>query len=103
MSCIEVRVKVLAFSVAASVSNVVEQVPAEIIDMSRHQSATCHDVADHLTGICSYTSYDINLNVKQICSVSIGKYIKVDKNTVWVTPDVWEQIQVMSNTDWEIV
>lgn len=46
----------------------------------------------------------LNVSAMQICTIHKSeKYIKVDKDVLWVTPDVWEQIMVQSNTDWEIV
>lgn len=38
-----------------------------------------------------------------ITTVITERYLKVDKNIIWVTPDIWEKLRIMSNTEWSII
>lgn len=104
MSCISGNIKLISLSVAASVSIVGQHISAEVKKATEGLELGCRLVGCHPTLGCNIIKSELTLNISQICQVNKAeRYIKLDKHTVWVTPDVWEQIQVMSNTDWEIV
>lgn len=46
---------------------------------------------------------NVLLNISLYEKIKIAKYCKVDKDILWVTPEIWEQIQIYSNTDWNII
>lgn len=37
-----------------------------------------------------------------ITEVKLSDYLKVDKDVLWVTPDIIEQLNIMSNVQWNI-
>lgn len=103
MSCISGNIKLISLSVAASVSIVGQSVNADVTKATEGLKLACTQIGEHPTLECNALKSELTLNISQICQVNKGSYIKVDKDVVWVTPDVWEQIQVMSNVDWEII
>lgn len=103
MSCISGNIKLISLSVAASVSIIGQSVSAEVKRATEGLKLACTSKGEHPTLECNVLKTELTLNISQICEINKGKYIKVDKNVVWVTPDIWEQIMIQSNTDWEIV
>ena len=103
MSCISGNIKLISLSVAASVSIVGQSVNADVTKATEGLKLACTSINEHPTLGCNIIKSELTLNISQICQVNKGKYIKVDKNVVWVTQDIWEQIMIQSNTDWEIV
>lgn len=82
MSCISGKITLVSVAISLSVNNVTEKGTATFTYDKQQTS---------------------NLSISQICEINKGNYIKVDKDVVWVTPDVWEQIMIQSNTYWEII
>lgn len=35
--------------------------------------------------------------------IKVAPFVRVDKDILWVTPEIWERIQVISNTNWLIL
>lgn len=60
------------------------------------------DTAVHPGVTARCQKQEIPLHISQVCSINIGNYIKVDKETLWVTKDVWEQLMITSNCEWVI-
>lgn len=46
---------------------------------------------------------DIDAQINFIKQIIIGEYLLVDKDTLWVTPEIYEQLNIMSNVKWEII
>lgn len=44
----------------------------------------------------------VSASLSFIKDIKPANYLKVDKDVLWVTPDILEQLMVMSNTDWVI-
>lgn len=44
----------------------------------------------------------ISASLSFIKNIKPASYLKIDKDVLWITPDMWEQLMVMSNTDWVI-
>lgn len=103
MSCISGNIKLISLSVAASVSIVGQSVSAEIKKATEGLKLACTSIGNHPTLECNALKSELTLNISQICEINKGSYIKVDKDVVWVTPDIWEQIMIQSNVSWEIV
>lgn len=58
-------------------------------------------IKDNVKASIEYNDVETNISVKEV-RISVSNYCRVDKDVVWVTPEIWEQIQVMSNTNWII-
>lgn len=104
MSCINSSIKVLASVIVSSITHIGSDIGVGI-DVQNDFHASVDVVGDRVCSKISMTDKaTLNVSATQVCTIhKTEKYIKVDKDVLWVTPDVWEQIQVMSNTSWEIV
>lgn len=58
-------------------------------------------IKDNIKALIEYNDVETNISIKEV-RISVSNYCHVDKDVVWVTPEIWEQIQVMSNTNWII-
>lgn len=45
----------------------------------------------------------MHIDISMIKDIQVGDFLKVDKDVLWVTPEVWEQLMVMSNLEWTII
>lgn len=104
MSCITSSIKVLASVIASSITHIDANVGMGI-ELQNGIDMSAEVVGDRVSSNLSLNGKaTLNVSATQVCTIhKTEKYIKVDKDVLWVTPDVWEQIQVMSNTSWEIV
>lgn len=59
----------------------------------------CHNVEVKAVA----TEHHFDAEAISIFKIKIADFIEIDKDTLWVTPDVWEQLQIMSNVEWTIV
>lgn len=73
-------------------------VPMPFLDPSGY-NVNCHGASGSTDSVQRYLLAWIVL----VTDIRIDQYLKVDKNVLWVTPDVWEQLMVMSNTEWTII
>lgn len=73
--------------------------------------STCHD-ADAMADVimCHDARVSIELFIPRIkasadviTQINISNYLKVDRDVIWVTPEVWEKLQIYSNVEWTIV
>lgn len=44
----------------------------------------------------------VKIDISQYIHIKIAPYLKVDKDTIWVTPEMYEKLKIMSNTKWTI-
>lgn len=104
MSCISSSIKIIASVMASSITHIGADIGVGI-EVQNDFHASVDVVGDRVCSKISITDKaTLNVSATQICTIhKAEKYIKVDKDVLWVTPDVWEQIMVQSNTDWEIV
>lgn len=51
----------------------------------------------------SYINRDVSIEAISIIEIKVANFIKVDKDVIWVTPEIWEQLMVMSNVEWTII
>lgn len=42
-------------------------------------------------------------SARRVMDVRLAEYLKVDKDVIWVTPDMWEKLLIMSNVEWQII
>lgn len=45
----------------------------------------------------------ILISLSHIEEIRIGKYLEIDKNILWVTPEFWETMNVYSSTHWNVI
>lgn len=45
----------------------------------------------------------VAVSARRVMDVRLAEYLKVDKDVIWVTPDMWEKLLVMSNVEWQII
>lgn len=67
--------------------------------MSSATKVDCHWVGARSTSIGRNVTAVLTL----VTILKTDKFLKVDKDVIWVTPDIWEQLQIMSNTEWTII
>lgn len=96
------------------ISNAVRSVPVVLKDNIRHPSVSLDDSAVHPEfGIGNATESvsistcadkaEVKMSIGQICSIYIKPYLRVDRDVLWVTPDVWEKIMVETNCNWVVL
>lgn len=95
-SIVNLRAEAVAIPLAERIAS-----SAEVL--SRMVEGDCRNVLCHgCRGSIAAVLRAIKATGILITDIKIGKYLKVDKDVLWVTPDIWEQLQVMSNTEWTI-
>lgn len=43
------------------------------------------------------------VNLAMVCTVGKDNYVRVDKEVLWVTPEMIQELLIKSNTSWEII
>lgn len=99
--------------IAASISSIgIEAVTDAVLMQTVSNASVELDKADmtvtvgyvhkNISASSSLIDQCISASLAYIKNVKLYDYIKVDKDVLWVTPDVWEQLNVMSNVEWVI-
>lgn len=60
--------------------------------------AGCHMPSARASGIMPH--YEILAVL--LLQIRLGAYLMVDKDVLWVTPEIFEQLNIMSNLEWTI-
>lgn len=99
--------------IAASISSIESKVFAEAALMGRADAASASldeiDIIfrighfhDGISAAADLIDQCVAASLSYIKDVRLFDYIKLDKDVLWVTPDAWEQLMIMSNVDWVI-
>lgn len=102
MSCVTGSARLLHKPILLSACTANKSISHDVYIIKDDVLLSLADAAVHpgVTAMCK--KHEIQLRISQVCSINIGNYIKVDKETLWVTKDVWEQLMITSNCEWVI-
>lgn len=99
--------------IGAFIRNIESKVIADAALIDCVDTASAHLDKKDVTFMIGHVHENVSASSRLICQcisaslsfiseIKISNYLKIDKDVVWVTPDILDQLMVMSNTDWVI-